>query len=114
MGIVGISIVLINKVDTGEVDGFNRPILTETQTIVEDVLVGEPSSDDYVNALNLYGKKAKYTIAIPKGDTNNWEGDVIIWGDRYHIFTKPIRGIEENIPLRWNAKVMVEEYTNGQ
>ncbi len=110
MRIHGITIQLINKV-AGAVDKFNRPTYTDAEPIdVEDVLVGEPSSDDIINATNLHGAKVKYTIAIPKGDTNTWEGDVIIWGERYHIITKPTQGIEENIPLRWNKKVMVEGY----
>lgn len=110
MNITGITIQLINKV-RGEVDIFNRPIETDAEPIdVDDVLVGEPSADEIINATNLHGTKVKYTLAIPKGDTNVWEGDVIIWGERYHIITSPTQGIEANIPLRWNKKVMVEEY----
>ena len=74
-----------------------------------DVLVGEPSSDDISNSLSLYGKKLAYTLAIPKGDTNDWtDTDVIIFGTRFRTYGMPTEGIEENIPLRWNKKVKVE------
>lgn len=112
--ITGITIELVNKI-AGAKDGFGRPTYEDAEPIeVHDVLVGEPSADDVVNALNLHGKHVKYTLAIPKGDAHIWEGDVIIWGKRYHIFTTPTQGIDANIPLRWNKKVMVEEYTDGK
>lgn len=108
--IQGTDVQLINKIP-GPVDGFNRPTDIDSDPItVENVLVGEPSSDDVINALNLDGKRIKYTLAIPKGDNHKWEGDVIIWGDRYHIYTTPTQGIEDNIPLLWNKKVLVEDY----
>ena len=110
MGIQGVTIQLINKI-AGPVDAFNRPTYEDAEPIdVDDVLVGEPTADEVINATNLHGTKVKYTLAIPKGDTNTWKGDVIIWGERYKIITSPTQGIEENIPLRWNKKVMVEEY----
>lgn len=113
MNIQGITIQLINKVE-GAVDAFNRPTTVDAEPVdVADVLVGEPSADDIINSTNLHGRKVKYTLAIPKGDTHNWTGDVIIWGERYKIITTPTQGIEANIPLRWNKKVMVEEYHNA-
>ena len=114
MEIKGITVSLVNKVKSG-IDGFGKPIYIDAEPIeVNDVLVGEPSADDVINALNLHGKHVKYTLAIPKGDTNEWEGKVIIWGKPYNIFTTPTQGIEANIPLIWNKKVMVEEYTDGK
>lgn len=114
MIIKGITIDLINY-DKSGADGFNRPIYKELPPIsVEDVLVGEPSADDITNALNMYGKKVRYTLAIPKGDAHTWEGDVIIWDNRYRIITEPTQGIEANIPLRWNKKVYVEDYINAE
>ena len=111
----GTTVELVNKIATGERDRTSRPIIVDSEPItVEDVLVGEPSSDDIVNSLNLYGKRVKYTLGIPKGDTNTWEGDVIIWGKKYHIFTAPTNGIDANVPTRWNTKVMVEEFENGK
>lgn len=108
--IKGTKVVLIQKEETGT-DDFGAPIYEEKQIEVNDVLVGEPSSDDISNEMSLYGKKIAYTLAIPKGDTHNWvDTDVIIFGQKYKTYGYPIEGIEENIPLRWHKKVKVERY----
>lgn len=109
---VGIDITLISKTQTG-VSGFNNPVYEETEVTVHDVLVGQPSTEDIQSNLTAYGKKTLYTLGIPKGDTNNWEnGEVVLpepFGGRYMVIGKPTAGIEENIPLRWNKKVNLEE-----
>jgi len=52
-----------------------------------------------------------YTLAIPKGDTHDWENQVIeFWGKTWKSFGMPLEGIESNIPLAWNKKVTVERY----
>ena len=108
---VGIDITLLSKVQTG-VDGFNNPVYEDAEVIVHDVLVGEPSTDAIQSNLTAYGKKTSYTLAIPKGDTNTWEeGEVILpepFSGKYKVIGRPIAGIEENIPLRWNKKVNLE------
>lgn len=106
-----ISVVLYNSVATGEVDKTNRPITTETQVTVNDVLFAPVSADDVVNTLNLTGKKAVYQLAIPKGDTNSWENAVVEFlGQKWRTIGIPEEGITENIPLRWNRKIKVERY----
>ena len=106
--IKGIPVVLINKVKTG-VDGFNRPTYTEQRITVNNVLVSPAESEDVISQLNLTGRKAVYTLGIPKGDTNVWEDqDVEFFGERFHVFTIQTKGIESMIPLEWNGKVMVE------
>lgn len=106
----GITIQLYEQVQTG-VDAFNRPIYTEAAVDVDDVLIGEPSTQDIVDELNLSGRKLAYTLAIPKGDTRTWEGRKVgFFGDTFCVIGKPTQGIEENIPLRWNKKVKVERY----
>lgn len=108
--IKGITVTLINKVETGK-DPFGKPIYEDTEVLVDNVLVSPTSSDDIVNQLNLTGKKAVYTLAIPKGDTNTWEDqEVRFFGKRWRVFGIPLEGIEELIPLDWNKKVMVERY----
>lgn len=92
-------------------DPFGKPIYEETDIDVENVLVSPTSTDDIVNQLTLTGKKAVYTLAIPKGDTNDWEDkEVKFFGKRWRTFGFPIEGIEDLIPLDWNKKVMVERY----
>ena len=109
----GVTVQLIKKTETGR-NQLNQPVYAEEIIEVNDVLVGEPSSEEIANTLSLYGKKAKYTLAIPKGDENSWEDtEVILSGPvegKYKTIGYPTAGIEENIPLRWNKKVMVERY----
>lgn len=108
--IKGITVTLINKIETGK-DPFGKPIYEDAEILVENVLVSPTSSDDIVNQLNLTGKKAVYTLAIPKGDTNTWEDQEIrFFGKRWRVFGIPLQGIEDLIPLDWNKKVMVERY----
>lgn len=108
--IKGITVALINKVETGK-DPFGKPIYEDSEILVDNVLVSPTSSDDIVNQLNLTGKKAVYTLAIPKGDTHIWEDqEVRFFGKRWRVFGAEQQGIEEMIPLDWNKKVTVERY----
>ena len=106
----GITVTLCEVTETG-VDGFGEPILEEREVDVDNVLVAPSTSDDIIDATNLYGKKAVYTLAIPKGDTHEWEDRTVrFFGRDWHCFAIVTEGIEENIPLSWNRKVMVESY----
>ena len=108
--IKGITVTLINKAETGK-DPFGKPIYGDVEVLVDNVLVSPTSSDDVVNQLNLTGKKAVYTLAIPKGDTHIWEDqEVRFFNDRWRVFGIPLQGIDHLIPLDWNKKVMVEQY----
>ena len=108
--IKGITVTLINKIETGK-DPLGAPIYEDVEVEVDNVLVKPTSSEDIINRLTLTGKKAEYTLAIPKGDTNLWEDqEVIFFGKRWRVFGTEIEGIEDLIPLDWNKKVMVERY----
>ena len=64
-----------------------------------------------LDVLNMTGKKAVYNIAIPKGDDHTWEDNrVEFFGESWRVIGFPQQGIEENIPLDWNQKWMVERY----
>ena len=108
--LTGITVTLWNKTQTGT-DPLGAPIYEETPEQVEDVLVAPASSQEILDNTNLYGKKAIYTLAIPKGDAHDWEDKkVSFFGQDWHVFGIPLEGIVENIPLRWNKKVTVERY----
>lgn len=110
MAIVGSTVILYEKTQSG-VDGFNNPIYTESPVEVENVLIGEPTTDDITDSVNLYGKKIAYMLGIPKGDLHHWEDSTVeFFGHRYKTFGFTIEGIEANIPLAWHKKVMVERY----
>lgn len=104
------TVTLINKVEVGK-DEFNHPMYVQECTDVEDVLVAPASTTEIADSLNLTGKKAVYTIAIPKGDQHCWKDQKVkFWGRVWQVIGFSQRGIEENIPLKWNEKWMVAEY----
>lgn len=106
----GISITLYSKTKTG-VDGFGHPTYTETAETVDNVLVGEPSSEEVIDTLNLTGKHVAYTLAIPKGDTHTWtDRKVEFFGETFRVIGAPTQGIDDLIPLAWNKKARVERY----
>nr|DAE10362.1 MAG TPA: Minor capsid protein [Siphoviridae sp. ctwrX9] len=108
--IKGITVTLINKKEVGK-DPFGNPIYEDAPTEINNVLVSPTSTDDIVNQLELTGKKAIYTLAIPKGDSHHWEdAEVLFFGQKWRAFGFDTEGIEHLIPLDWNKKVMVERY----
>lgn len=106
----GITVTLYQKKETG-VDAFKRPIYEEVAEQVANVLVSPTQETEVLDVLNLTGRKAVYTLAIPKGDVHNWENvKVEFFGKTWRTIGMPISGIEELVPLQWNMKVRVENY----
>lgn len=106
----GVTVLLHVKTQTST-DAFGAPVFTDSIIQVENVLIGEPSSDQIVQELNLYGKRLAYVLAIPKGDTNTWtDTEVEFFGEKFKTYGEPTQGIESLIPLSWNKKVKVERY----
>ena len=104
----GATVVLHVRTQTG-VDSFNAPIFSETTENVDNVLIGQPTTEEIDSTLSLYGKKIEYMLGIPKGDTHDWEDTIVeFWGKRYRTFGMTIQGIEVNIPTPWHKKVRVE------
>ena len=110
MKLKGITVILVDRVKTGT-DPFGHPVYEKKEITVNNVLVVPTSTEDIVNNLELEGKKAVYTLAIPKGDTHDWENkEIRFFGQKFKSFGKSIQGIDELIPLEWNKKVQVEVY----
>ena len=108
--IKGIKVILYDNKQIG-IDSFNQPIYEEVPIEVENILVAPSTTDDITTSTDLVGKKAIYTMAIPKDDTNDWENKKVkFFGQEWKVFGFTLQGIEENIPLSWNKKVMVERY----
>lgn len=106
----GEPVMLTVKEQTG-LDDADRPIFKETAVQVNNVLIGQPSTDEVVNEFNLSGRKIAYVLGIPKGDTHTWENTTVsFWGMTFRTIGKPMRGIEANIPLSWGMNVKVEHY----
>ena len=106
----GIDVILYRKQQNGE-DAFGAPVFNEVSETVHNVLIGEPTTEELVNELQLYGKRLAYTLALPKGDAHDWH-DVTVefFGQRFRTYGDVTEGIEAMIPLRWNRKVKVERY----
>ena len=100
----------------GGADAFGVPTYKETAVTVDNVLVGEPSTDDIAISTNLYQKQIHYMLGIPKGDTHDWIDKKVEWTDAYgntiqcKTFGFPITGVEANIPGPWHMKVRCERY----
>ena len=108
--IKGTTVQLVVETIT-DYDPMGAPIVSEETVDVADVLVGQPTTDDVTNTIQLYGKKIEYVLGIPKGDTHNWTDAVVyIWGEKYRTIGFPQTGIQANIPLRWGQNVKVERY----
>lgn len=106
----GITVTLLERSQSGT-DPFGAPIWQESETSVDNVLVAPvtPGGEEATEPLDLSGRKAVYTLALPKGDTHVWEGcRVRFFGETWQVFGMPTEGIEELIPLQWNRKVRVE------
>lgn len=115
--IKGITVTLYDESIVGS-DSFNNPLVIPTPIEVNNVLVGEPSTDEITSSVSMYGKKISYMLAIPKGDTHDWVNKRVEWTDAYGFTHKcltfgiPITGIEANIPsvMPWHMKVRCEAY----
>lgn len=115
--IKGTTVTLYTERITGR-DEFNTPIKELIPETVENVLIGEPSTDDITSSVSIYGKKITYMLAIPKGDTHDWVNKIVEWTDSYGkihkclTFGYPITGIEANIPavMPWHMKVRAISY----
>ena len=109
-GIKGITVTLYTETE-GNPDAFGRPTYTETAVQVDNVLVAPASTSETLDTVNLTGKKAVYTLGIPKGDTHDWKDKKVeFFGQTFKTFGEPLQGIEEMIPLQWNTKIQVERY----
>ena len=110
MKLKGITVRLYERTQTG-VDALNRPTYEETVTEISNVLVGQPTSEEILETLNLTGRKATYTLGIPKGDTHDWENKTVeFWNNKWKTIGVQLRGIESLIPMEWGSQIMVERY----
>ena len=106
----GITVTLINEVEIGE-DRLGNPVYEDVETEVENVLVAPASVDDITSSIQLHGKQAVYTIAIPKGDAHVWQDQrVRFFNETWRVFGFPQTGIDALIPLDWNTKWKVVRY----
>ncbi len=115
MGLIKTVTIQLQVKTLQETDILNHLIYATEWIDVPGVLIGEPSSDEITNSFNMYGKQITAMLAIPKGDTNNWEDTLIKFNDvTYRTIGAPIEGIEANVPLSWHRKVRLVKYVEGE
>lgn len=108
--IKGVPVTLYERAPAGK-DAFNAPLFEERPVTVENVLVCPVSNDDVVDAAGMDGRRAEYTLCLPKGDEHGWEGcRVDFFGRSWRVFGPPLLYIGENTPGAWNKRVRVERY----
>ena len=110
----GTTVMLYETVDNGR-DPFGAKEYVTKPTPVDDVLIGQPTTDDITTSTQMYGKVIRYMLGIPKGDTHDWMDKVVEWSDSYGVhrvktFGFPVTGVEANIPTKWHMKVRCEAY----
>lgn len=104
----GVSVLLHVKTPAGT-DSFNSPIYADSTVVVDNVLIGQPSTEEQTGSISLYGKRIEYMLGIPKGDAHVWtDTEVEFFGRRFRTFGDVIEGIEELVPTAWHKKVRVE------
>ena len=112
MRLKGETVKLWTKTQTGT-DEFNAPVYSWSYEEVANVLIGEPSPEEQTNDKNLYGRSIAYTLGIPKGDTHNWENQIVeFYEHKFITYGIPVQGVEANLPVHipWHKKVKCERY----
>lgn len=106
--------VRLHTQSEGERDELNRIIYSEEIADIDNVLVSPSTEEEIEDTLNLTGRKAIYTLGIPKGDTHDWTDKIVeFFGQQFRTIGSPVQGISEMIPLEWNKKVRCE-VVNGE
>ena len=104
----GITVELAVKTQTGT-DEFGAPVWTTAWTDVANVLAAPSGAEEIAETVALYGKRAAYTLYIPKGDSHVWEDrEVTFFGRTFRAFGPVTEYIEHLTPTAWNRKVQVE------
>lgn len=104
----GMPITLTVKTQTG-MDAFNAPTWSEATETVDNVLICPASGQELIDSLSLYGKRAVYTLCIPKGDQHVWEDTTVsFFGRTFRTFGPVMEHQETLVPGPWNRRVQVE------
>lgn len=108
--IQGSAVILWVREQTGT-NPFGEPVYDHVAKVVNDVLIAQPSPQERTDELNFSGRMIEYTLGIPKGNTDDWQDQIVeFFEHKYRTFGIPEEGIEANIPLRWHKKVKCERY----
>ena len=110
--IKGIPITLYENIVIGQ-DDFGADIVEETATTIENVVIGQPTSEDIISEISVSGKHVAYNLAIPADDNHNWEhATVEFYGKRWRVIGIPTQFMDRfmGADWPWNKQVRVEAY----
>ena len=106
----GITVKLYQETETGT-NTFGEAVYEKTAVDVDNVLVAPATAQEMTDTVDLYGRQAVYTLAIPKGDTHEWENKTVeFFGEQWETFGIPLKGIDDLVPTPWNMKVTVARH----
>ena len=106
--ISGITVELTVKTQNG-VDALNVPTYTEVKEQVPNVLAAPLTGQELADSVTLTGRRAVYTLYIPKGDDHEWENtEVKLFGEKFRTVGPVLELIEANVPGPWNRRVNIE------
>ena len=90
VAIHGIPVTLHELTATGT-NALNETIYTTKTATVDNVVVAPSSEQEILDTLNITGRKAVYTLCIPKGDTHDWTAGkkVSFFGNDWRIIAIP-------------------------
>lgn len=109
----GVSVTLYVRTDTGERDAFGRAVVTETPTVVDNVLIQplQRTTDVPTEETNITGEKTSYILGIPKTDAHDWKNcRVAFFGEIFRTESAEWQGIASMIPGDWNRKICCRKY----
>lgn len=102
--------VTVNTPSSNSTDRFGNPVVTWSQTTVDDVLVSPGATSD-LEASRPDGVTVDYSLHFPKTFTGELEGATVTlpapWTGTYRVIGKPGRYIDADTPTRWNMPVEV-------
>ena len=88
---------------------LSLPVVAHPVTRPENVITAPSTAEEVLDTMNLFGKRAIYTLHIPKGDTHVWEDTTVsFFGQTFRTIGPATEYIQGLTPLNWNRKVLVE------
>ena len=105
----GEKVTVISLVDSGQRDAGNAPIMTESQTDVENVLVAPGPRSDVIESNRPDGVNVVYSLYFPKTFIGSLRGTQIkVRGTKFHTIGDPQPYPDDLTPTPWNRPVEVE------
>lgn len=102
-------IVTLHELTATGYNALNEPVYSDRAVQVPNVVVAPTSEQEILDTLNITGRKAVYTLHIPKGDTHTWTNTIVeFFGNKWRTIGEPIEYIDDMVPLSWNKKVRCE------